>query len=93
MLQPAATDCSLCCPQIGVSAEASLAKMRMMALLALANQASHEEISFEQIQAALDIPAEQVGSAAHMCRRACAGRRLSTGVVCNPFVLLCCLMR
>jgi hypothetical protein len=47
-----------------VTAEAALFKARMVALLALGSRsaASHDEVAFGDIQKALDIPAEQVGS-------------------------------
>lgn len=44
----------------GMSAEDALHKARMSALLALGTKAGHEEVTFSQIQAALDIPEDQV---------------------------------
>lgn len=45
---------------IGVSADAALDKMRLMALLVLGSKANGAAVAFSDIQAALDIPAEQV---------------------------------
>lgn len=46
---------------VGVSAEAALDKMRLMALLVLGSRANGTAVSFSDIQAALDISLEQVG--------------------------------
>jgi translation initiation factor 3 subunit M len=45
---------------IGVSADAALDKMRLMALLVLGSKSSRSAVSFEEIQTALDIPSDQV---------------------------------
>jgi len=51
---------------IGVSADAALDKMRLMALLVLGSKSSRSAVSFEEIQTALDIPSDQVGTAAEL---------------------------
>lgn len=48
--------------QVGVGPDAAIAKMRTMALLALANSAAHDWVSYDQVKAALDIPESQVES-------------------------------
>eukprot|EP00879_Flechtneria_rotunda_P004880 GHRR01005154.1.p1 GENE.GHRR01005154.1~~GHRR01005154.1.p1 ORF type:complete len:241 (+),score=111.48 GHRR01005154.1:2004-2726(+) len=45
---------------VGVSADAALDKMRLMALLVLGSKAAGSAVSFADIQSALDISAEQV---------------------------------
>ncbi|KAF6262353.1 hypothetical protein COO60DRAFT_649925 [Scenedesmus sp. NREL 46B-D3] len=45
---------------VGVSAEAALDKMRLLALLVLGSKAKGSAVPFADIQAALDIPCEQV---------------------------------
>eukprot|EP00798_Chlamydomonas_sp_ICE-L_P011889 gene11889-14993_t len=44
----------------GITAEQALYKARMVALLSLGGQAAHEELSFAEVEKALDIPADQV---------------------------------
>jgi hypothetical protein len=45
---------------VGVTADAALTKMRLMALLMLGSKASGSPVPFTDIQAALDITPEQV---------------------------------
>jgi hypothetical protein len=45
---------------VGVSADAAMTKMRLMALLMLGSKASGAPVAFTDIQAALDITPEQV---------------------------------
>jgi hypothetical protein len=45
---------------VGVSPEAALDKMRLLALLVLGSKAKGSAVPFADIQAALDIPLEQV---------------------------------
>jgi hypothetical protein len=45
---------------VGVSADAALDKMRLLALLVLGSRAKGSAVPFADIQAALDIPLEQV---------------------------------
>jgi hypothetical protein len=45
---------------VGVSADAALDKMRLLALLVLGSKAKGSAVPFADIQAALDIPLEQV---------------------------------
>lgn len=46
--------------QAGCSFDSALLKARISALLALGVKAGHDELSFDQIQASLDIPQDQV---------------------------------
>jgi hypothetical protein len=47
---------------VGVSSDAAMTKMRLMALLMLGSKASGTPVSFAEIQTALDITPEQVGA-------------------------------
>lgn len=52
---------------VGVSSDAAMSKMRLMALLMLGSKASGTPVSFTEIQTALDITPEQVGAFAALC--------------------------
>jgi len=46
---------------VGVTADAAMTKMRLMALLVLGSKAAGSPVSFADIKTALDITPEQVG--------------------------------